>query len=73
MGHLLYGYRIGLNGQIDYRKFDSDNFPEGWVDSPSKLEAPPEIKRDTAPALQPVVTGEVYGERRRPGRPRKAV
>lgn len=76
MGHLVYGYRIGQNGLVDYRQFDSDRFPDGWVDSPSKLDIPPQPEHDTSAVRQPITTPDgVYGEQRRggwpKGRPRK--
>jgi len=72
MGHLIRGYRLGQNGMIDRQIFDSDRFPEGWYDSPDKIpDRPDEPIKDTSPQVPPVMTGYVYGERRRPGRPRK--
>lgn len=42
---MLYGFRRGARGNIEYRRFDRKDFPPGWFDSPEKLiasEAPKE-------------------------------
>ena len=73
MGHLMYGYRLGLHGKIDYRQFDSDRFPSDWFDSPEKIPNKPKEQTPEATAVQlPTTTpadGLVYGERRRSGWP----
>ena len=69
MGHILYGYRRNEQGRIEHRRFDSDHFPDGWVDSPSKIDghdAPvPAIVPVSAPQGHQPPIGEVYGEKRR--------
>lgn len=65
---MMRGYRIGQNGFIDRAWLDTERWPDGWVDTPDKLEAPPEVEPD--PYRAPVTTGEVYGERRKPGWPK---
>lgn len=86
MGYLLHGYRMDPRGRIEHRRFDSDDLfhgdakAQGWVDSPAKIpgfvqaiQAEAEAKKSTAhtTGAEPAVTGAVYGEKRKPGRPRK--
>lgn len=86
MGHLTYGYRLNPRGRVEHRRFDSEDlahgeaFRNGWVDSPDKvpggikaIQAEAEAKAVTAhtKSPEPALTGPVYGEKRKPGRPRK--
>lgn len=78
MGHLTFGYKLDPQGKyVMHARFDSDQIPAGWFDSPEKclaasggvMLAPapePKASPDPAPAPAPI------GEKRRPGRPRKA-
>ena len=81
MGHLMYGYRRNERGRIEYRRFDSDDFPVGWVDAPDKVapgvEPPPPPYRVSREPPRAVDPGDRGGNtpmppmKRGPGRPRK--
>lgn len=73
---LLKGYRLGQLGRIEWATFDSSDFPKGWYTSPDHIpnkpaEPAPPPYRTSLDGVLP--TGPAYGERRRPGRPRKSV
>jgi hypothetical protein len=87
MGHIVYGYKLNERGRVIHQRFDSDDLfhgnakAQGWVDSPSKIpgavqamQAEAAAKKSTAhtKAPEPAMTGAVYGEKRKPGRPRKS-
>jgi hypothetical protein len=87
MGHLTYGYRLNERGRMMHRLFDSDDLQHGegqrlgYYDSPDKVpgfkkaqQAEDEAKKATAHTIapEPPLSGMVHGEKRKPGRPRKA-
>lgn len=44
MGVPTFMYRRAEDGSVESRVFDSDAIPEGWVDSPAKVEEMPVVK-----------------------------
>lgn len=65
MSHIMYGYRKDEKGRTIARTFNSGAIPEGWVDSPNKLDAtPPELpaKRKAEPDLTPSIEWRGFDE-----------
>lgn len=80
MGVILNGYRRNEQGFVVWKRFDSDDFPAGWYDSPSKVPGvdPPapeyRVSREPARAVEALPMGDsthMKPVKRGPGRPRK--
>lgn len=45
MGHPTYMYRRHESGEIEGAVFDSDELPNGWVDSPAKVDDETKVEK----------------------------
>lgn len=69
MGHLTWGYTLGPRGHVMHQRFDSDQIPPGWFDSPEKCLAAASVVEEQPPVTT-VLNPDV--PKRKPGRPKKA-
>ena len=74
MGHLTWGYKMDPSGKrVMHARFDSDQIPADWFDSPEKCLAAAGVQEAPKPDPTIISPEPVFiAPARRPGRPRKA-
>ena len=48
MGNPTFLYRAGKNGEVESKIFDSDDLPDGWVDSPAAIKQKPRARESAS-------------------------